>query len=83
MILIPLIAFWVAVLTLKWLFDHLDDRGRLFLVSTCLGAGVYALIGMLVSPSHPVTWHILLGFAVAVLVFTLGSTALGGRNGFK
>ena len=83
MILIPLITFWIAVLTLKWLFDHLDGKGLLFLVSACLGVGVYALIGGLVPPSHPVTWHVLLGIMVAGLIFITGSVLLGWRNNPK
>ena len=40
MIVIPLIAFWIVVLTLKWLVDHLDGKGLLFLFSVSLGVGV-------------------------------------------
>lgn len=80
MILVPIITFWIVVLALKWLFDHLDGKGLLILLSACLGVGVYALIGVLVSPSHPVTWHVLLGTLVAGLIFVTGYTLLAWRN---
>jgi hypothetical protein len=80
MILVPIITFWIAVLTLKWLFDHLDGKVLLILVSACLGVGVYALIGVLVSPSHPVTWHFLLGTLAAGLIFVTGNILLAWRN---
>ena len=80
MIVIPLITFWIVVLTLKWLLDHLDGKGLLFLFLVSLGVGVYALIGALVSPSHPITWHIFLGTLVAGLIFIAGYTLLAWRN---
>ena len=80
MILIPIIAFFVAILVLNWLFEHLNGHGWIYLISACLGIIVFALIGRLVSPSHPITWHIIFGILVAGLAFITGSTIFAWRD---